>query len=327
MVQKPIFLLAAGIGLVLLVALMFAGTDPHLARRTGPRWRRYLIAAAVVFLSALGIRYVSQERGHVVCYAPRRVPFAEQVKHFKGEVAALEAQVSSRTLKPEVVAMRVAELERRLNRLASGTYPERPDWEHVAESARPRIQALRRVLLETAHRPEVTAEWWDIQNALDEWMARGQRGIDAQRAQSGTDLDAADVAASLLLQRGLIGEAEARLLVNETRRCRGLIRANLPGLPDQASTREAVDFYLEHLAQQEPVLERIENEGRLTAAVSYRALQPMDEVIAVLSKSGVLKVLPESRRSEAEGRLRVVRELLHKIRQFKQKKDDGWLES
>jgi len=53
MVEKTLFLLAAGVGLVLLAALVLAGTNAQQATRSGPNWRRRLVCAALFLLGCL----------------------------------------------------------------------------------------------------------------------------------------------------------------------------------------------------------------------------------------------------------------------------------
>jgi hypothetical protein len=55
MPNRVMYLPAAMAGLLIVVGLLLVGSDPHRAARTGPRWRRRIVAAALLLLGLLGI--------------------------------------------------------------------------------------------------------------------------------------------------------------------------------------------------------------------------------------------------------------------------------
>ncbi|MBM4042029.1 MAG: hypothetical protein FJ290_26335 [Planctomycetes bacterium] len=71
MTQRTLGIVFAVAGLFLLAALVLLGCDAWRAARTGPRWRRRLVGAALMLLAALGLPTFAGE-GDPPAVAPRR---------------------------------------------------------------------------------------------------------------------------------------------------------------------------------------------------------------------------------------------------------------
>jgi hypothetical protein len=100
--------LAGLAGLTLLAVVLLRDGDARRAARTGPRWRRRLIGAALVLLAAIGISVVG--RGCIfTCYVPSRESMMGQddfqrcLARLDGRLALLEKYAAAEAIDAAVV--------------------------------------------------------------------------------------------------------------------------------------------------------------------------------------------------------------------------------
>ncbi len=137
-------------GLMLLGALVCFGADPQQAARTGPRWKRWLIGAALALLALVGAGSLLI-RSTTTCYVPVRITSRDpDVRHLRDQLDLLWDMNSAGRLDPTVTLLVLDNIDRdvailsapgRLDNLPEREREEVKDWCGVARS---QVQDVRR---------------------------------------------------------------------------------------------------------------------------------------------------------------------------------------
>ena len=129
------------LGLMLLGALVCCGADPQQAARTGPRWKRWLIGAALALLALVGVVVVQPA---TMCYV--RVPAYRRdpdYAHLRKQLDLLGSMSSAGRLDPAVTKLVLDNIDRdvallsapeRLSNLRERDRKELRDWCGMARS-------------------------------------------------------------------------------------------------------------------------------------------------------------------------------------------------
>jgi len=326
----------------LLLALRVSGTDPEQAARNGPRWRRYLIAAALLLLAALGIRYVLEggDRGagggaqggtaQGICYEPIFMRLEDEVMRWEGCLACLEKQANEGSVKVATLAVSVCSLEEALGGTthdmdlrALASAKERADTDVFLKSAGRRLAVLRALIRTKAESIEETVEWRCLTVNLTEvetvlLQDNGQSPPDVfQRRRLDRWLDQLKRSAADLAASDLLTSAESELLLNEVERRREHIpygrASTLPGSPIRRLQPDLVRIDAQYLARQLPVLRKAAEEAKNTPA-AWRLIRPILEGTAsALSAPGALSKRTAAEQQQTRDTVRSVKEALAKV--------------
>ncbi|MCE5277430.1 MAG: hypothetical protein LLG03_05315 [Planctomycetaceae bacterium] len=115
-------IVAAVVGAVVVGVLLMLRRDVHRAARTGPQWRRAIIAAGILALTAVGISSLS---GCVTCYEPvpqaimPRQGFIDELGQLNRQLPLLEKLVAAERLDHAAARQTLLECERRVYWLES----------------------------------------------------------------------------------------------------------------------------------------------------------------------------------------------------------------
>ena len=96
-------------GLLLVAVLAGFGRDLVRASRTGPRWKRRMVASAIVLLGLLGVTVGTNTSCIFTCYVPAagatmdRGDFRERLEHLNQQLPLLEKFAAADKLDPDVV--------------------------------------------------------------------------------------------------------------------------------------------------------------------------------------------------------------------------------
>ena len=311
-------------GLAVVAALVLAGADLRRAARTGPRWKRALVAAGLALLTWAAPASAPPEP----CYFRPPPIRPEMFDPAKRPVAMLELALplveklaKADRLPPDPTKALLDAMERAAAALDRDDVLRRlsPDERKKAADlklrATARIKALRaRLFLET-HPLEHTGTWVELTEAWRdvEALAEAGRHTTAQRKRATEKLRAAENALTILAASGRITQAELDLLRVELQRHVEAIYRTPPTdtriacytMPALSPPRRSLD----RLARRLPLLRQMAEAGTVKPPVVERALAGIRADLEVLTDGKQLAELGDGRRQAEKVRDEVAEQL------------------
>ena len=304
-------------GLVLVVLMVMFGADLVRASRTGPRWKRALVAASLSLMAVLGV-------------APRQSPAAEKapppqvagdserspvmaVFNLESELEKLAELTSSADFDGAAaggllknVDASVAILSKEAN-LAKLT-PKGRARVKVLMAAAAKQTALTRALIPIGTTNLARSPQWEI--VCDAWsyvtpLADSHRSSTPQRLVAAEKLATAGKAISALSAAGLLSSAEAAMLVIDSTRLRTDLLADPP--TDSRITcydyavMPAVRLSVTNLSKRVALFKKVIAEDRMSPPAMDRIIERVQRELDQLTDPKLTKALrtaPE--RAEAE---------------------------
>lgn len=153
MPQRAVGILLGVLGLCLVGMLLLVGVDLLVASRTGPRWKRKLLIAGLLFL---GLNTSTGCQLFFSCYAPVPPPTPAEMSYdrLSSQLKLLDQMARSKKLDPKVVDktlvavqqdLEVLDKEEELDKLPKS---ERAEARIVRDLARADVQAIKARLQE-----------------------------------------------------------------------------------------------------------------------------------------------------------------------------------
>lgn len=307
--------LLAAAGLALLAALALAGADLYRAARTGPRWKRRLLSAALAVLSAVGIVAAGPEadaapRLEIMCYKPAMIGPRDQMAAVRAQLGALDKQLHVGKLNPVVLRQAMANLENVAKRLG----PAAGDGSQAKLRARvEREIAAARARLEVGVKPLAQSPQW---KRLDKTcsaaaQAAGRHGkprpLDKEAAKALlADLDARKRDLAGLAGARLITQAECHLLTRELSRLAAGVRVApiqevlaMSDDPNATPSNPAHDSLL-RLIDRASVLRAMAEGPKFHRPAVEKILPPIEADLKILASAKLTaRLSPDERRTAA----------------------------
>ena len=322
-------------GLVLVAALLIFGVELYRAARTGPRWKRRLLSAALAVLSAAGVIGLGPGRAdgrgpfpqrpqRPGCYKPMIIRPVDRMAAVRAQLAALEKQFDADKLNPAVLQQLMTNLETAARRLApcetdSPQARLHAEVKRAIAGARARLEARGKPLAQSLHWQRLDKTW--LSAARVAGVGGKPRPLDDKGAKAMlAELDARKRDVAALAGGRLITRVESCLLTRElSRLAAGVrfapIREVLTMSPDSnAAPGDRAHDSLLRLIDRASLLRTLAESPKLHGPAVEKVLPPIEADLEILAGAKLAAQLSPEERKTAAAVSKVVRAAVDKIR-------------
>jgi hypothetical protein len=339
------YMLAGLAGVAIVVGLALIGTDLRRAADTGPRWRRRLVAAALVLLGAVGLMtsVTSIEKVQVSCYAPQPMDIgASSLRKLVWQVEQLRKLAESGKVDAAVVQKVIERIEPEIATLSDEDVLERMEFDKIRQRV-PRTIAEAQAVLAQIKTMLAEQEAWAATDLQDtpQWQAivaawrvavpmaaASGRGTLTERQVVFNALNEAHAAVRGLCAADRLSEPEGALLRDEmdvlSRRIAQTEATDSPLAEPQDGLRimcyETQLVYpgavsLRRLSARLPMLQNLAESGNVNGLVMQKVIGTIEADLAKLSDEAVLKQMPDDEtRAKARRTASEIKSVLAAIR-------------
>jgi len=328
-----IWTVVLGLAALVIVALMVMfGADLVRAARTGPRWKRRMIAASLAVLAAIGVNIAAAQpqRPRPSCYLMVRVPDRVPTAALPGRMTALKKLGVMEKIKSDVLKKVAARIRADVVPYEKTVIPSLPAGSDAQAKARKTLADARAWLvaadlrLAVGDKPLADVPVW--RDMMKNWRqaeeaASGRKGrypFDAKTKKSLlASLAAAPGELDALARAGYLTAAEA-----------GLLKGALDGLPVRVKRmrptelRKATCYKPMSIAKRDPLvamlarmplLEKVAEGRKVHPAAVKRIAEVVELQVAKLTDDKYLKALPPDSRATAGNVVKAARAAIKKL--------------
>jgi hypothetical protein len=308
-------------GLLVVALMLLFGADLASAARSGPKWKRALVTAAVSLASVLGFTgtYAAQAAEPAVSAAPaasEAISPVVVVFDLKAELAKLAALKSQRDFDPKTAAECVRKTKAFVAILSQPLYLSklndagRTEAKRLVTESAPLIASVQALIPIGTINLAQTPQWKLI---LDTWRAGGALASDkgttmAQRTEIKKKFTLAKTAAGELALAGLISNAEAGLLVIDADVIWSRITESIP-IDSDLSCYSRVYFppaqrSVQWLGKRLELVKKVAAADKISPAAIEKVIDNITAHLAILANDAEIKKLKKDADRQAAIKLR-----------------------